>query len=101
MLEERAAQWKDEYIALGRKEGEAIGEARGEAIGEARGEARGEIKGLRRAVLFTLTTRFGSLLAPVSAYVNGISDCEKLDRMILYAVQAESPQSFLEMAEKD
>lgn len=93
MLEERAAQWKDEYIALGREEGEAIGEARGEAIGE--------IRGLRRAVLFTLTTRFGSLPAPVSAYVSGISDCGKLDRMILYAVQAESPQSFLDMAEKD
>ena len=31
MLEERAAQWKDEYIAQGRAEGEAKGEAKGRA----------------------------------------------------------------------
>ena len=46
MLEERAAQWKNEYITLGRKEGEA--------------------KGLGRGVQLLLEARFGALPASVT-----------------------------------
>ena len=53
MLEERAAQWKDEYI----QQGMLIGEAKGRA----EGEAKGRVEGIGLALRDLLEARFGSL----------------------------------------
>ena len=60
MLEERAAQWKNEYITLGRKEGEA--------------------KGLGRGVQLLLEARFGALPASVTTYISSSSDSNTLQK---------------------
>ena len=81
MLEERAAQWKDEYITLGRKEGEA--------------------KGLGRGVQLLLEARFGALPASVTTYISSSSDSNTLQKMMLSAYHAESLQSFIELIKKN
>ena len=68
MLEERAAQWKNEYITLGRKEGEA--------------------KGLGRGVQLLLEARFGALPASVTTYISSSSDSNTLQKMMLSAYHA-------------
>ena len=81
MLEERAAQWKNEYITLGRKEGEA--------------------KGLGRGVQLLLEARFGALPASVTTYISSSSDSNTLQKMMLSAYHAESLQSFIELIKKN
>ena len=107
MLEERAAQWKDEYIQrgvlLGRAEGEArgisIGEARGISIGKAEGisigEARGESRGLGIALRDLLETRFGSLPPSVLEYIKNTSDVDTLRQLMRDATRAESLDAFM------
>lgn len=85
MLEERAAQWKNEYITLGRKEG----------------EAKGEAKGLGRGVQLLLEARFGALPASVTTYISSSSDSNTLQKMMLSAYHAESLQSFIELIKKN
>ena len=80
MLEERAAQWKHEYITLGRKEGEA--------------------KGLGRGVQLLLEARFGALPASVTTYISSSSDANTLQKMMLSAYHAETLQSFMESIKK-
>ena len=80
MLEERAAQWKHEYITLGRKEGEA--------------------KGLGRGVQLLLEARFGALPASVTTYISSSSDANTLQKMMLSAYHAETFQSFMESIKK-
>ena len=81
MLEERAAQWKNEYITLGRKEGEA--------------------KGLGRGVQLLLEARFGALPASVTTYISSSSDSNTLQKMMFSAYHAESLQSFIELIKKN
>ena len=81
MLEERAAQWKNEYITLGLKEGEA--------------------KGLGRGVQLLLEARFGALPASVTTYISSSSDSNTLQKMMLSAYHAESLQSFIELIKKN
>ena len=81
MLEERAAQWKNEYITLGRKEGEA--------------------KGLGRGVQLLLEARFGALPASVTTYISSSSDSNTLQKMMLSAYHAESLQSFIDLIKKN
>lgn len=52
-----------------------------------RGRVQGELKGERRALLTVLTTRFGSLPAPVVAQVNA-ADLAQLDVWIRRGVTA-------------
>ena len=85
MLEERAAQWKNEYITLGRKEG----------------EAKGEAKGLGRGIQLLLEARFGALPASVTTYISSSSDSNTLQKMMLSAYHAESLQSFIELIKKN
>ena len=94
-VEERAAQWKQEYIrqgvVLGKAEGISIGEARGVLIGEARGEARG----FRQALLDVLELRFGALPLPLTAAIASVSDAETLRALTMAAYHAESLQAFI------
>lgn len=84
MLEERAAQWKDVYIMLGRNEGIEIGEARGEA------------RGIGLALRDFLETRFGSVPSAVASYIAETSDAGVLRSLTLSAYRAESLQAFVE-----
>ena len=104
MLEERAAQWKQEYIRqgviLGKAEGISIGEARGEErgvrIGEARGVRIGEAKGFRQALLDVLELRFGTLPLPLTAAIATFADAGTLRTLTIAAYHAESLQAFME-----
>lgn len=100
MLEERAAQWKNEYIQQGlirgRIEGIEIGEARGKAIGEERGKVIGEAKGIGLALQDFLQARFGSVPLSVSSYIAETCDVGTLRKLTLSAYHAESLQTFIE-----
>ncbi|WP_298068416.1 hypothetical protein, partial [uncultured Mailhella sp.] len=91
MLEERVAQWKDEYIQRGVLLGRAEGEARGISIGEARGESRG----LGIALRDLLETRFGSLPSSVLEYIKNTSDVDTLRQLMRDAARAESLNAFM------
>lgn len=80
MLEERAAQWKDEYI----RQGVMIGEARG----------------IYLALQEFLKIRFGSLPQSVSSHIERLSDSDSLRDLTLFAYRAESLQSILEQLKK-
>ena len=112
MLEERAAQWKDEYI----RQGILIGEARGEAMLEERaaqwkdeyvqqgvliGEAQGEAKGLGFALRDFLEVRFGRLPVSVASRIAALSDAAVLRKLTLSAYRAESLQAFVDQLPKD
>ena len=93
MLEERAAQWKEEYI----RQGILIGEARGRTEGEAWGEARGLGLALRDVLEF----RFGRLPVSVSSRIAELSDAVVLRKLTLSAYQADSLQAFVDQLPKD
>ena len=92
MLEERAAQWKDDYI----RQGVLIGEARGEA----RGEVRGEIRGIALALQDLLEARFGLLPPSVTSCIASSSDATALRKLTLAAYHAETLQDFIEQMQK-
>ncbi|WP_298069519.1 Rpn family recombination-promoting nuclease/putative transposase [uncultured Mailhella sp.] len=71
MLEERAAQWKNEYIQ------------------------RGESRGLGIALRDLLEMRFGSLPSSVLDYIENSSDIDALRRLTLDAARAESLNAFM------
>ena len=89
MLEERAAQWKDEYVQ------------QGVLIGEAQGEARGEAKGLGFALRDFLEVRFGRLPVSVASRIAALSDAAVLRKLTLSAYRAESLQAFVDQLPKD
>ena len=93
MSEERAAEWKDEYI----RQGVLIGEARGREEGEACGKA----EGLGLALRDFLELRFGPLPPSVTSRIVGFSDAEALRKLTLSAYQAESLQAFLAQLQKE
>ena len=92
MLEERAAQWKDEYI----RQGVILGEARGEARGRAEGEARG----IGVALNILLAARFGNVPQHVISALAAISDTNVLKELTSFASKAESLQAFVEQMEE-
>ena len=89
MLEERAAQWKDEYI----RQGVMIGKAEGISIGETRG--------LGLALRDLLEARFGTLPQSVTSYIASSSDSNALRKLTLSAYHAESLQAFIDQLKKD
>ena len=112
MLEERAAQWKDDYIrqgvlmglAEGRMEGLAEGRMEGLAEGEAKGRAEGRVEGKAEgfglALQNLLEIRFGRLPPDVSASLAGVSDMDALRELTLSAYRAASLQAFMEQRKK-
>lgn len=85
MLEERAAQWKDDYI----KQGVVIG------------EARGEVKGIGLALRDLLEARFGTLPQSVTSYIASSSDSNALRKLTLSAYRAESLEAFVAQLKKN
>lgn len=81
MLEERAEQWKSEYI----KQGVMIGEA----------------KGIGPALRDLLEARFGTLPQSVTSYIASASDSNALRKLTLSAYHAESLQAFIDQIKKD
>lgn len=80
MLEERAAQWKEEYIKQGKTEGISIGEARG----------------IRSALHAFLESRFGVLPQTVTSYLANTSDPDALRKLMIFAFHAESLQAVID-----
>ena len=106
MLEERAAQWKDEYIRQGVIIGQELGEARGIEIGEARGfelgeargieigEASGEARATRAVLLALLEAKFGSVSPELDALLERAArKRDDLVRLTLAVHQADSPEA--------
>ena len=81
MLEERAAQWKDEYI----RQGVMIGKA----------------EGIGLALRDLLEARFGTLPQSVTSYIARSSDSNALRKLTLSAYHAESLQAFIDQLKKD
>ena len=111
MLEERAAEWKDEYIRQGILIGEARGREKADAMLEERaaewkdeyirqgvliGAARGEARGLGLALRDFLELRFGPLPPSVTSRIVRFSDAEALRRLTLFAYQTDSLQAFID-----
>ena len=84
MLEERAAQWKDDYIRQGVLMGLAEGEARGIGL----------------ALRDFLEIRFGALPPSVTSSLAALSDADTLRGLTLSAYRAESLEAFLEQLKK-
>lgn len=81
MLEERAAQWKNEYI----RQGVMIGKA----------------EGIGLALRDLLEARFGTLPQFVTSYIASASDSNALRKLTLSAYHAESLQEFIDQIKKD
>ena len=93
MLEERAAQWKDDYI----RQGVLMGLAEGRMEGLAEGEARGKAEGVGLALRDFLETRFGHLPPSLVSSIAALSDVDTLRALALSAYRAESLEAFLEL----
>ena len=89
MLEERAAQWKDEYIR------------QGVMIGKAEGKAEGRAEGIGLALRDLLEARFGTLPQSVTSYIASSSDSNALRKLTLSAYHAESLQAFIDQIKKN
>ena len=108
MLEERAAQWKDDYIrqgvlmglAEGRMEGLAEGRMEGRVEGLAEGEVRGEARGIGLALRDFLEIRFGALPLSVTSSLAALSDADTLRGLTLSAYRAPSLEAFMEQLKK-
>ena len=85
MLEERAAQWKDEYI----RQGAMIG------------KAEGKTEGIGLALRDLLEARFGMLPKSVTSYIANSSDSDALRKLTLSAYHTESLQAFIDQIKKD
>lgn len=81
MLEERAAQWKNEYI----RQGVMVGKA----------------EGIGLTLRDLLEARFGTLPQSVISYIASSSDSNALRKLTLSAYRAESLQSFIAQIKKD
>ena len=81
MLEERAAQWKDEYI----RQGVVIGKT----------------EGIGLALQDLLEARFGTLPQSVTSYIASSSDANALRELTLFAYRAESLQAVVDRIKDD
>ena len=81
MLEERAVQWKNEYI----RQGVMIGKA----------------EGIGLTLRDLLEARFGTLPQSMISYIASSSDSNALRKLTLSAYRAESLQSFIAQIKKD
>lgn len=88
MLEERAAQWKDEYI----QQGVMIGKAEGISIGEARG--------IRKTLISLLEGRFGPLPPVVSLELADMTDTDRLSYLVMCVYKVNSLEEFSSLLEK-
>ena len=93
MLEERAAQWKDDYI----RQGVLMGLAEGRMEGLAEGEARGKAEGVGMALRDFLEIRFGALPPSVTSSLATLSDADTLRGLTLSAYRAPSLEAFMEL----
>ena len=93
MLEERVAQWKDEYIRQGVMIGKAEGRVEGISIGETRG--------LGLALRDLPEARFGTLPQSVTSYIAKSSDSNALRKLTLSAYHAGSLQEFIDQLKKN
>ena len=101
MLEERAAQWKDDYIRQGVLMGLTEGRMEGLAEGEAKGRAEGKAEGFGLALQNLLEIRFGSLPPTLIPSLAGLSaDMDALRELTLSAYRAESLEAFIEQLKK-
>ena len=100
MLEERAAQWKDDYIRQGVLMGLAEGRMEGLAEGEARGRVEGKAEGFGLALQDFLETRFGHLPPSLVSAIAALSDADTLRALTLAAYRAESLEAFMEQFKK-
>lgn len=98
MLEERAAQWKDEYIRQGVIIGQELGEARGFELGESRGLELGEARATRAVLLALLEAKFGSVSPELDALLERAAR-KRGDhvRLTLAVHQADSPEALADM----
>ena len=97
MLEERAAQWKDDYI----RQGVLMGLAEGEAKGRVEGRVEGKAEGFGLALQNLLEIRFGSLPPTLIPSLAGLSaDMDVLRELTLSAYRAESLEAFMEQLKK-
>ena len=99
MLEERAAQWKDDYIRQGVLMGLAEGRMEGLAEGRMEGLAEGEAKGFGLALRDFLEIRFGALPPSVTSSLATL-DADTLRGLTLFAYRAESLEAFMEHLKK-
>ena len=99
MLEERAAQWKDDYIRQGVLMGLAEGRMEGLAEGRMEGLAEGEDKGFGLALRDFLEIRFGALPPSVTSSLATL-DADTLRGLTLFAYRAESLEAFMEHLKK-
>ena len=97
MLEERAAQWKDDYIRQGVLMGLAEGRMEGLAEGRMEGLAEGEARGIGLTLRDFLETRFGHLPPSLVSSIAALSDVDTLRALALSAYRAESLEAFLEL----
>ena len=93
MLEERVAQWKDEYIRQGVMIGKAEGRVEGISIGETRG--------LGLALRDLPEARFGTLPQSVTSYIAKSPDSNALRKLTLSAYHAGSLQEFIDQLKKN
>ena len=100
MLEERAAQWKDDYIRQGVLMGLAEGRMEGLAEGRMEGLAEGEARGIGLTLRDFLETRFGHLPPSLVSSIAALSDADTLRALALSAYRAESLEAFMEQLKK-
>ncbi len=100
VLEERAAQWKDDYIRQGVLMGLAEGRMEGLAEGEAKGRVEGKAEGFGLALQDFLETCFGHLPPSVISSIAAFSDADTLRGLTLSAYRADSLETFLEQLKK-
>ena len=113
MLEERVAEWKNDYIwqgrklgreegmALGKEQGLTLGREQGITLGREEGITLGQEKGMEMALLDALETRFGVVPQAVNDYLAASAGTEALRRLVRSAWQAASLEAFLEFLENE
>ncbi len=101
MLEERVAQWYEQWKQEGMILGEAIGKAKGEAIGKAKGEAIGKATGLRLALRSILASRFGATNTELAAALEDIQDSSALQSLMEQALALDSLGAFRDILERE
>ena len=100
MLAERITQWKDEYIRqgvlMGREEGLTAGREEGLTLGREEGLTVGREEGMKLMLRDLLESRLGTLPGDVEEALRGLTDADRLRRLMPAALHAASYADFLE-----